>query len=99
MTKNRMKLLLCLAPLLLACGQQAPTSSSVPASATELTSEAKQSSQTASSDSIQPSSKDASATPSGDYLFYKLKEGETKDGLEGESLGSTPRKKGSQRNS
>ena len=83
MTKNRMKLLLCLAPLLLACGQQAPTSSSVPASSAEPSSEAKQSSQNPSSDSVRPSSQDASATPSGDYLFYKLKEGETKDGLEG----------------
>ncbi|MBR1846264.1 MAG: hypothetical protein IJ787_00930, partial [Bacilli bacterium] len=81
---NRKALLLCLIPLMLSC---ANTSSS-PAAASSVAPATSSGTPTASSDAPASSSSPAassssSAAPKGDYLFYQLKEGATKDGLEG----------------
>ena len=76
--KHRSTLLLCLAPLLLACGG-GQVSSSTPAT----TSQGSTSSPAGSS--VQTSvPATTSQAPSGEqYLFYQIQEGQTKDGLEG----------------
>ena len=76
--KTRKILLLCLTPVLLACTTNSPSSSSLSSAIASSTPAASESSVPSSSAS------ESSAAASGEkYLFYQLKEGATKDGLEG----------------
>ncbi|MDY6391422.1 MAG: M13-type metalloendopeptidase [Bacilli bacterium] len=81
---NRKALLLCLIPLMLSCAN----ASSSPIATSSVAPATSSGTPTASSDAPASSSSPAassssSAAPKGDYLFYQLKEGATKDGLEG----------------
>ena len=84
-------LFLMASALLVSCGQ--PSSSSPAASSSEssdltipssdLSSSASSSSASSSSSSTPASSSSSSTPAKGDYLFYNLKEGQTKEGLDG----------------
>ena len=83
-------LFLMASALLVSCGQPsssspaASSSASPEASSSSSASSSASSSSASSSSSSTPASSSSSSTPAkGDYLFYNLKEGQTKEGLDG----------------